>query len=446
MAALPSVHGVHLAIPEGTVAIPGGELQADGSFWGVDKATVTSITIPTSVISIGERAFDGCSSLESITIPTSVSSIGKYAFHGCRSLASVAIPTSVSSIGDFAFDGCTALVSVEIPTAVTAIGFGTFMRCSALKRVGLSAALTRIGKSAFAGCSSLTTMTIPTSVTSVGEGAFLGCSALPPAVRNIPEAPSAAAAQELPLDECDCDCSCESSGGSNDTNSSSPAPMQSTQCIGVGMAIAFTVLVVIGLIAYFFARSGDEPFASYKGPRNADVENYALLPFPDDGNVTVFVAYGQSNAGCFGDLGYVVKHPKTVLQYFDGNVYEMKDPMLGDTGVGGCPWGRLGDMLVERGVQGRIVFVAAAAPGHHIEELMPRTAPATYLLRSLRSLRAAINSTTTTTTTTTVLFQQGESDAISNTPPATYGAMLNELITWVQSTATASIRVAASTR
>ena len=123
MAALPSVHGVHLAIPEGTVAIPGGELQADGSFWGVDKATVTSITIPTSVISIGERAFDGCSSLESITIPTSVSSIGKYAFHGCRSLASVEIATSATTLGgpqwhggpfSGAFVGCTSLAVLMV--------------------------------------------------------------------------------------------------------------------------------------------------------------------------------------------------------------------------------------------------------------------------------------------------------------------------------------------
>ena len=68
-----------------------------------DCRSLTSVTIPNSVTSIGFEAFYGCSGLTSITIPNSVSSIGTRAFSGCR-LTSLTIPNSVSSIGTRAFN------------------------------------------------------------------------------------------------------------------------------------------------------------------------------------------------------------------------------------------------------------------------------------------------------------------------------------------------------
>ena len=50
------------------------------------------IKIPSSVTSIGEEAFSGCTYLESIEIPDSVTSIGKEAFYNCSSLESITIP------------------------------------------------------------------------------------------------------------------------------------------------------------------------------------------------------------------------------------------------------------------------------------------------------------------------------------------------------------------
>ena len=72
-------------------------------------SSLTSITIPKSVTSIGEGAFALCASLTSITIPKSVTRIGEYAFEGCTSLTNITIPKSVTSIGEGAFSGCSSL-------------------------------------------------------------------------------------------------------------------------------------------------------------------------------------------------------------------------------------------------------------------------------------------------------------------------------------------------
>ena len=70
------------------------------------------MTIPNSVTSIGNKVFQGCSSLTSVTIPNSVTSIGYDAFSDCTSLTSITIPNSVTSIGYGAFEYCESLSSI----------------------------------------------------------------------------------------------------------------------------------------------------------------------------------------------------------------------------------------------------------------------------------------------------------------------------------------------
>ena len=139
---------------------------------------ITSLTIPDSVTSIGERAFSGCTSLISVTIGDGVTSIGDSVFRDCTNLISVTIPNSVTSIGSSAFTLCTSLTSITIPNSVTSIGRSVFGNCTSLISITIPDSVTSIGSGAFLGCTSLTSIKIPDSVTSIGSGAFFGCTSL----------------------------------------------------------------------------------------------------------------------------------------------------------------------------------------------------------------------------------------------------------------------------
>jgi hypothetical protein len=113
------------------------------------KSTLTSITFPGSVTSIGITAFSMCSGLTTLTLPNSLTSIGSNAFFYCSGLTSITMPNAVNTIGDMAFGYCTRLTSITIPTSLTSIEDGVFY-----------------------GCIGLTSITIPNSVTSTGQNAF----------------------------------------------------------------------------------------------------------------------------------------------------------------------------------------------------------------------------------------------------------------------------------
>ena len=177
-------------------------------------SSLTNVTIPNSVTEIGGSAFVGCASLKSITMPNSVTSIGDMAFYKCSSLTSITIPDSVMSIGSSAFSDCSKLRSITIPNSVTSIGAWAFNGCTGLTAINVAMenqnyvspdgvlynkdkttiicypagkkgnnykipdGVTEIGSIAFSRCSSLTSVTIPNSVTSIGSGAFNGCTSL----------------------------------------------------------------------------------------------------------------------------------------------------------------------------------------------------------------------------------------------------------------------------
>lgn len=137
-----------------------------------------SVTIPNTVITIGNSAFSHCKNLESITLPNRLTSIGKQAFSSCYALENIVIPGSLSVISEGAFSFCKNLTSVTIQDGVTTIGEDAFMGCQSLTDVAIADSVINVGPYAFAYCESLCSIELPRNLPEISESMFYSCKSL----------------------------------------------------------------------------------------------------------------------------------------------------------------------------------------------------------------------------------------------------------------------------
>ena len=227
-------HGAEekLSIPD---TLDGKSVSSIGTSAFFMNEDLTEVSIPDSVLNIGESAFSACS-IEKIALPKNLISIEAGAFMGCN-IKTISIPESVRNvvgnpfsacsrlteinvspdheylaviddvlfckpdkrlicypagnpastysipkgikiIGDSAFSECSNLVSVELPESITNIDFFAFAGCTSLTQLYIPENVTSIGSSCFASCKSLTEISLPEGITSIPYSAFGGCSAL----------------------------------------------------------------------------------------------------------------------------------------------------------------------------------------------------------------------------------------------------------------------------
>ena len=214
-----------VVIPKTYNGLPVKNITNDAFF---DCRSLTNITIPNSITSIGSGAFSYCTSLTNVyydgtvedwcniefdgyysnpmnntpnfyildengtienngkkyklltelEIPSTVTSIGNYQFYGFNQFIDIMISDNVTSIGSDAFSSCTSLTNITLPNSITSIGERAFQNCASLTNITIPNSITSIGSGAFSSCTSLTNITIPNSITSIGSGAFLNCFSL----------------------------------------------------------------------------------------------------------------------------------------------------------------------------------------------------------------------------------------------------------------------------
>lgn len=158
------------------INLPNTIVEIRQEAFGWCKALET-FTFPEQVTIVSKMLFWNCPSLTEVIFNDSITAIDDNAFYDC-SFTSLTLPASLKSIGEKAFEQCRGLNSITIPEGVTSIGRKAFIWCEGLKTISLPDTLTTIGGGCFRNCEKLESIVIPPNVESLNWETFVYCNSM----------------------------------------------------------------------------------------------------------------------------------------------------------------------------------------------------------------------------------------------------------------------------
>lgn len=171
----------YLPETQGTLTL-GKNLRTIGAFAFRESRYTGSLTIPDSVVEIGEGAFRDCKNLNgTLTLGKNLRTIGKEAFSGCAFTGSLTIPEGITEIADGTFSSLYQSSGMftgklTLPSTLKTIGASAFVYADFSGELLIPDGVTSIGANAFKECDGFGgTLSLPDSVKTVGESAFYLC-------------------------------------------------------------------------------------------------------------------------------------------------------------------------------------------------------------------------------------------------------------------------------
>lgn len=169
-------------------------------------------------------------------------------------------------------------------------------------------------------------------------------------------------------------------------------------------------------------------------PTPADsIRLVSLSNLKQDGKTMIALTFGQSNAANNGQNPYT-PHNTAVYNYYQSKLYTAKDPLFGATREKGSVWSRLGDMLIDKGLYTKVIFIPIAVGGSEIACWTSGDCS-----KKLQQTLDLLNSQHIQLTH--IFWHQGETDNLKNTTEATYKEQLAMILQTLRKTQSADLYV-----
>ena len=178
---------MQLPVAEADAATSASDFKIQGSTLVKYRGTEKNVSVPDTVETIGESAFEGNTDIELVVLPKSVKQIEAYAFWGCSSLDTVVLGTGLKEVGDYAFANCKGLEQMTVPVNVRSIGIQAFVDCVNMKDITIPPEVTQIHETAFDGCYRLTIHCEPGSAADQYAQIFYEKQKEMPEYEDVPE-------------------------------------------------------------------------------------------------------------------------------------------------------------------------------------------------------------------------------------------------------------------